>query len=368
MTRARQLTTLLVGVSVLAVTAACGSSSTASTSSKVVKTSAEVTRLEQDPTGIPVTTPLPQKPTPGATVAFLKCEVPQCAQQAEGFDTAAKAVGWKVVDIPFVTTDPATLAPAFRQALDLKPVAVALGGMPYELWSRYIPDFEKIGAIIVPNYIGPAPESATVPVIAAGPVNDEAMAKSVARWVADDSGGDAHLLVQKIGAYKAVVGWADDVKTELGKICPKCKVSEIENSATQITGAGATQSIVSEVRRDPSIDYFVGYNGAFFGGLNQALKNAQRDVKVGGLFPLPQNVQDVTNGSGGAFLAVNNQYAAWFSMDAALRHAQGAPALPAGQQVFPAKLVTKTSAKPSDGDFAGPASFQQQFFKLWNVG
>jgi ribose transport system substrate-binding protein len=350
----------------LAAVTACGSS--VSESDESGPSSAAVSKLEQAPTAIPITTPLPKKPEPGGTIVFLKCEVPQCAQQSEGFKTAAEAVGWKVVDIPFVTTDPSTLAPAFSQALDLKPAAVAFGGMPYELWSKYVPDFEAAGTIIVPNYVGPVPESETVPVIAAGPVNDAAMAKSVARWVADDSDGKAHVLVQKIGAYKAVVGWADGVKDELATICPDCKVSEIENSATQITGAGAAQSIVSEVRKDPSIDYVVGYNGAFFSGLNQALQNAQLDVKVGGLFPLPQNVQDVMNGSGGAFLAINNQYAAWFSVDAALRHAQGAPALPEDQQIFPSKLVTKTSARDSDGDFAGPEGFEDQFFTLWKVG
>ena len=96
--------------------------------------------------------------------------------------------------------------------------------------------------------------------------------------------------------------------------------------------------------------------------------NAQLDVKVGGLFPLPQNVQDIQAGSGGAFLAINNQYAAWFSMDAALRHAQGAPAVPEDQQVFPSKLVTGASAKDSDGDFAGPDGFGEQFYELWKVG
>jgi len=364
----RRLNGFILAALCLAMVAACGTSGSHSGSNEQKASSAAVSELEKDPTSIPITTPLPSKPEPGRTVAFLKCEVPQCAQQSQGFKTAAEAVGWNVVDIPFVTTDPATLAPAFRQALDLKPVAVAFGGMPYELWSKYLPEFEKAGTIIVPNYVGPVPESDTVPVIAAGPVNDAAMAKSVARWVADDSNNKAHVLIQKIGAYKAVVGWADEVKAELAKICSTCKVSEIENSAQQITGAGAAQSIVSQVRKDPSIDYVVGYNGAFFGGLNQALKNAQLDVKVGGLFPLPQNVQDIMKGSGGAFLAVNNPYTAWFSMDAALRHAQNAPALPEDQQVFPSKLVTKTSAKDSDGDFAGPDGFEDQFKKLWKVG
>ncbi len=366
----RRLIALLLGVTILATSAACGSDSSSSSgaSDEQRESSAAVKELEQAPTSIPITTPLPEKPETGRSIAFLKCEVPQCTQQSEGLKVAAEAVGWDVVEIPFVTTDASTLAPAFRQALAAKPTAVVLSGTPYELWSRYVPDFEKIGAIIVPMYTGAVPQSDTVPVISAGPINDEAMAASIARWVTDDSDGKAHVLVQRISAYNAVAGWADAVKKTLAEICTDCEVSEIDSSADQITGAGAAQSIVSEVRRNPSIDYVIGYNGAFFSGLNQALANAQLDVTVGGLFPLPQNVQDVQRGSGGAFLAVNNGYATWFAMDAALRHAQGAPMISPEEQVVPSKLVTKASAQESDGNFLGPEGFEEQFFKLWKVG
>jgi ribose transport system substrate-binding protein len=254
-----------------------------------------------------------------------------------------------------------------QKAVDAKPDAVTFGGPAYELWSQFIPQFEKIGAVIIPSYVGPIPLSKTVPVNVAGPVNDEAMAKALARWVADDSGGKANVLVQTISSFKAIVGWAKFFQDELAKICPHCKTSTINNSAVQFSGPGAAQSIVSEVRKNPKINYFVGYNGAFFSGLNQQLKNAQLHVKVGGMFPLPQNVQDVQNGSGGAFLAVSNAYTAWAIFDVALRHAQGAPQVPEDQQVFPMKLVTKASAKTTDGNYSGPANTEELFKKLWQV-
>jgi hypothetical protein len=369
----RRMTGLAVGALVITLAAACSSSggsdsSGGSGSDGGGSTSEAIRKLEQEPTTIPITTPLPQKPTPGKTFVFFQCEAPQCQLQATAFAAAAKSVGWKLVNIPFQALDASTLAAAFRRALALKPVAVQFGGTPYALWSRYIPEFQKIGAIIIPSYIGDAPLSTTVPVNIAGPVNDQAMATKVARWVTDDSGGKAHVLVQTVSAFNAIVGWANDLKAEIAKICPGCKVSQIDNTGAQITGAGAAQAIVSQVRKDPSINYIVGYNGAFFSGLNQGLKNAQLKAKVGGMFPLPQNVQDVMNGSGGAFVAVNNQYTAWAAFDVALRFAQGAPQVPTDQQVFPMKLVDKASAKSSDGNYLGPAGFEQQFLKLWKVG
>lgn len=369
MTHLHRLTTLAVGTLVIALVAACGSSTSGSGSDVNTDTSAAVAALEKGPNAIPITEALPKKPEPGGTVVYFKTEVPQAEVQFKGLQAATDAVGWKVVAISTSSTDPASLAPAVRQAIDMKPrpVAVIITGLPYELWSQYVAELKAAGIIIIPNYVGEAPLSDTVPVNAAGPVNDEALAASLARWVTDDSSGKAHLLVQKVGAYQAITGWAAAMKKELDNICPDCKVSEVETSAAQIADAQAAQSIVSQIRKDPSIDYFVGYNGAWFQGLNQALKNAQLSVKVGGMLPLPQNVQDVMNGSGGAFLAVNNQYFAWFAVDIALRHAQGAPPVALDHQVFPAKLVTKASAKSSDADFAGPAGYEEQFLKLWKV-
>lgn len=374
MSHLRRVACLAASALVLVLVAGCGSSTSDPGSSEgpggggAPTLSAELTQLEQEPTTIPITTPLPEKPEPGGTLVFLKCDAPQCGFQETTFAAVADLVGWELVSIPFSSADSATLVQGLQQALALKPDAVTFGGPAYELWSQFIPQFEEIGAIIIPSYVGPIPLSDTVPVNIAGPVNDAAMAAILAQWVAEDSGGKAHVLVQTISAFKAIVGWADDFEAELSEICPDCEVSLVNNSAEQFLGAGAAQSIVSEIRKDPSIDYFVGYNGAFFTGLNQQLASAQLDVKVGGMFPLPQNVQDVANGSGGAFLAVSNSYTAWAIFDAALRHAQGAPQVPEAEQVFPVKLVTETSAVESDGNFSGPANTEQLFSELWQVG
>lgn len=347
--------------------ATSGNATTGASSTGLATARAAVARLEREPTTIPATTPLPHKPAAGKTIVYLTCEVPQCALIANGLKAATKAVGWHTIVIPIVSTDPSTLASAFQRALSDHPVAVAFGGVPYQLWSKYVPEFKRIGALIIPDYIGAAPLSETIPLVVGGPVDYSAFADDMVQWVVADSGGKAHVLVQNIGAYPAVGEWVSEVKSELAKICPACKVSEIEDSSTQIGGAGAAQSIVSEIRTDPSIDYFLGDNSLFFSGLNQALTNAGLKVKVGGMFTLPQDVQDITNGSGGASLAINSSYVSWLSVDAALRHSEGVAQLPPQQQLLPVKLVTKSSAQTSDGNFEGPTGFEQQFVKLWGV-
>lgn len=175
-----------VAASALVLVAVAGCSSPASTSEPTpgggsAELSEELMQLEQEPTTIPITVPLPSKPEPGGTLVFLKCDAPQCGFQETTFAAVAELVGWKLVSIPFSSADSSTLVTGLQQALALKPDAVTFGGPAYELWSQFIPQFEAIGAIIIPSYVGPIPLSDAVPVNVAGPANDAAMAAVLAR-------------------------------------------------------------------------------------------------------------------------------------------------------------------------------------------
>lgn len=343
------------------------SSNQASSTASVAAAVKAVTLLEQNPTAIPAKTALPKTPAAGKTFVYLKCQVPQCALVSDGIEKAVRAAGWKFQAIGFNDADPSTLAPAFQRALALHPVAVALTGTPYQLWSQYVAQFEAIHSIIIPMWVGPVPPSTGVPANIAGPTNDSASAAQIAQWVVADSGGKANVVVQSIGSYQAVIGWAKDMKAELQKVCSGCKVSIFDTSGQQANGGGAAPAIVSYLRKNPSVNYFLGYNGAFFSGLNTAATAAGLKVKIGGLYPLPQNISDVQHGSGGAFLALNTGYGGWLAVDAALRFSEGAPQLSGAESVLPSKLVTKASAAHGDGNFAQPVVYQQQFLKLWNL-
>jgi ribose transport system substrate-binding protein len=310
---------------------------------------------------------LSAKPASGKTFVFLQCQVTQCAQSADEAKKAVEGVGWKYQAINYTDTDPATLVAAMKQALDLHPVAVTFSGTPQQLWTSMESEFEKAGAIIVPSFMGPAQLSKAVPANIAGPSNDANYARILADWVASDSGGNAKVLVQNIPVYGAVKEWVDDFKTSLKSACAGCKVSTIDSSGGDLASGAATSAILSALQADTSINYFLGYNGVFFGGLNANLANAGLHVKVGGMFPLPQNITDVMNGSGGAFVAVNTGYSSWLAVDAALRFANNQAQLPDDQQLMPVKLVTKASATQADLDFTAPKDFRDQFFTSWQV-
>lgn len=350
---------------------ATSTSSDAAGESDVVAAARDaIAALEQEPTDIPATTPLPRRPDPDQTLVALECEVPQCALVSEAIEEAATAVGWRYVGIPFEAYNPATLAPALQRALDEDPVAVILAGTPQELWLDQIPRFEAAGVALIPYFIGPATLSETVPANIASPYLDQTLARHIVQWLIADSGGDANVLVQNVGGSPTINGWVENVERELADLCPDCEVSVIENSGAQATGGtGATTAIVSQLRADPSLDYFISYNAAFFPGLSQALENAGLDVRIASISPLPQNVSDIMNGDprSGAFIALNPRYVGWLSVDAALRYSVGAPQLPDDQALLPVKLVTPESVEESDADFDAPTDYRDEFLSLWQV-
>ena len=59
----------------------------------------------QEPTTIPQTTPLDSKPPTGKTFVWLKCDVNQCADLADGFKAATAALGWTYKELTYKTAD-----------------------------------------------------------------------------------------------------------------------------------------------------------------------------------------------------------------------------------------------------------------------
>jgi ribose transport system substrate-binding protein len=347
---------------------AAGATTSSTGGGNVQAASAEVAKLTEQPTAIPVTTPLPKKPAPGKTFVVFKCENPQCKEFADSAMKAAAAAGWKGVAVPFNDVDPSTLAPAMERAIRMRPAAVFLTGMPYELWKSYLPQLKKIGAIMVPGWVGPLAPNPVIPTNIAGPAMDQHTAHSISNWIAADSGGKGKAMIMTVDAYPAVVGWAKDIQEDIKKVCPGCNADQLHVSGQQATSGASPKMIVSYLRTHPDTKYVVTYNGAFVPGLNQAVKTAGlKDIKIVNLYPMPQDIADVKSGSGGAMFAINAEYAGFLAVDAALRHAQGAPALPADQTVLPLHLAVKDSATQADANYKGPADYQDQFLKLWKV-
>jgi hypothetical protein len=82
-----------------------------------------------------------------------------------------------------------------------------------------------------------------------------------------------------------------------------------------------------------------------------------------------QNIADIKAGKVSAISALSASYAAWLSVDATLRHIEGMSMPSNGDDGgVPMQLLTKGSIGTVTGAYKLPATFPQQFEKLWHVG
>jgi ribose transport system substrate-binding protein len=369
-----------------ATLAACGSSSgssgptttpstqTSSSSSGSGQTAAlqaVVDKAMIAPTAIPLTTPLTSAPPKGKTIVYLQCEVAQCKEGGEGVQQATAALGWTLKTIPFLSTDPSTLNSAFQQALQLKPLAVSIAGVPEVLWKGQEAAYQRAGIPIIPFFVGPIDLSSTV-IANIGNLNDNAyFGQVLADWFIVDSKGTGHALVANVPAYQVLTSVSDAFEKEVASQCPACKLTKLDVTATQL-GTGAFSSvIISALQKDPSIKYVMSTDGVFIDPLPAALAGAGLGgtVKVIAQGGDAQNIVDLKAGRLAALTGLPSIYAGWLSVDVALRHFEGMT-MPSdgGDGGVPTQLLTKASVGSVTGSFELPTDFRDQIKKLWLLG
>jgi ribose transport system substrate-binding protein len=385
--RTRQLLAFSCAVLAAAALAACGSSSGSSSapnssaqsstqsssagSSQFAALQAIVDKAEIAPTMIPLVTPLNSAPPKGKTIVYLQCEVAQCKEGGEGVQQAIGALGWKLKTIPFESTNPATLASAFQQALQLKPFAVVIAGVPEVLWKNQEAAYKAAGIPIIPFFVGPIDLSSTV-IANIGNLNDNGyFGKVLADWFIVDSKGAGHALVANVPAYQVLTSVSDAFEKEVGSQCPNCKLTKLDVTTTQL-GTGAFSSvIISSLQKDPSINYVMATDGVFIDPLPAALAGAGLGGKVkilaqGGD---EQNIVDLKAGRLSALTGLPTIYAGWIAIDVAIRRSEGM-SMPSdgGDGGVPTQLLTKDSVGSVTGVFELPTDFRDQIKKIWLFG
>ena len=384
--RTRHLLAVSCAALAAATLAACGSSSGASGASTTPSTQtsssgsgsnqsaglqAVVDKAMIAPTSIPLTTPLKSAPPNGKTIVYLQCEVAQCKEGGEGVQQATSALSWTLKSIPFKSTDPSTLNSAFQQALQLKPLAVIIAGIPEVLWKGQEAAYQQAGIPIIPFFVGPIDLSSTV-IANIGNLNDNAyFGKVLADWFIVDSGGKGDALVANVPAYQVLTSVSDAFEKEVASQCAACKLKKLDVTATQL-GTGAFSSvIISALQKDPSIKYVMATDGVFIDPLPAALAGAGLGgtVKVIAQGGDAQNIIDLKADRLAALTGLPTIYAGWLSVDVAIRHYEGM-SMPSdgGDGGVPTQLLTKASVGSVTGAFELPTDFRDQIKKLWLLG
>jgi ribose transport system substrate-binding protein len=297
----------------------------------------------------------------------MQCELPQCELEGQGLQQAAEALGWTFKAISFKTTDVPSLVSGMTQALQYKPVAVAVPGQDQSQWQSVIPAYQQAGAIIVPFNAGPVKFSATVPAEVADPTDWANAGKLLGDWFVADSNGQGNAVFLDVPAFNVLKEFTDAATAEISKLCPACKVSNLDDSLTQVGGNQVIPSVVSAVQRDPSVSYVLSADGAFITGLATSLKNIGRgSVKIAGGDPDITNEQNMVAGTESAWVGQAYQELGWQVTDVVLRHLEGVK-IPAGDGGWPLQLLTKDNVGTPNNSLQAPTDFEAQFKKLWQL-
>jgi ribose transport system substrate-binding protein len=329
-----------------------------------------VARDEKAPTKIPLTTPLKKAPPKGKTFVYLQCEQTQCNEAGQALAKAVAAIGWNFKTIDYNDTEPSTVTAAFSNALLDKPAGVAIAGTPQVLWQSAEAGYKAAGVPISAIFIGPA--TLGFPVIAniGNGADNIDFGKTLADYFIVDSGGKGHVLLANVPVYASLNDVVKGFSQEVAARCPSCSITNLNVSAAELGNGEMDPDVVAALQKDHSIGYVMATDGVFVDELPGALAGAGlSSIKVLAQGGDAQNIADIKAGKVSAISALSASYAAWLSVDATLRHIEGMSMPSNGDDGgVPMQLLTKGSIGTVTGAYKLPATFPQQFEKLWHVG
>jgi ribose transport system substrate-binding protein len=320
------------------------------------------------PAGLPVTTPLRGKPQPGKTFVWFTCDIPACTVLGSAIKQAVQSVGWTYQQIPFTTANPASLVSAMKQALQYHPSYAGITALPEALWQSMVPRYAAAGVKII-TVFNDTPVSGPVIGNVAGETNAQLAGRNLANYVIADSGGKADILLQRVDDLPALKDIADGFAATITKNCGDCKLTTVANTLAQAQGAQVVTSVISALQRNSGIDYLMSPHAQFIDGILSALGTAGLSGKVKIVAAAADSIA-LTGVKQGQFAAVTGNplnYAAWQTVDLALRSAEGM-AIPAEGYLVPLQLLTRQATFQLSNSQDVPLDYQELFKKIWLVG
>jgi len=322
------------------------------------------------PTAIRVTDPLKSKPETGKTFVWLKCDVSQCKDEGDGIKEATQAIGWNYKEISYQSANPATLVSALKQALQFKPAGVALSGLPRAVWQSMAPAYVDAKVPIVIGYVGGG-NNVQDPVIGeiGGDADVSAYGDAIAQWFIAQSGAKGHAVLSSVNDFPVLKTFSTSFKKSVAADCKACTIKEVNATIPQIFAGAIPGQMVSAIQADPSIKYVIGSDMPFLTGISAKLAaDNLSGVKVAAESGDAASLTLLKNDpSYGASTGLALHYTGWAFVDMVLRHEQGLTIQPSDGGLPKQLLVKGGNWTPADS-FDQPASFREDFKKLWQVG
>ena len=335
----------------------------------VAKAEKVIAPFLKPPTSVGTDVALSEKPPTGKKVIALSCALDVCKNWRDQVATAAKTLGWTSKSVSFDGTPEDTLK-KIQQAISESPDGIIINGVPRETYEAAV-EQAKAKKIPIVTQMGELEGEAIDPFIAVQYQADtfDVMSNATANFVIVDSGGKANALSVGYANFPLSERIADKMKESLEANCPDCSAKKIRVQAAD-TGTKLPAQLVSEIQRDPKINYIMLQDAAMAGGVDAALREAglTDKVKVLGNNVTPEVIQSTVEGTELGWMAFSLRAAAFQGVDAIARHLVGDE-----QQDVPLmnQMLTKSTlpAKPTPDTWENlPPDLQEQYKKLWLVG
>ena len=271
---------------------------------------------------IGVTIPLTGVPET-KTFAWMECDVPTCAAYiTPGITAATTALGWDLEIIPMKSTDP---GPAIQQAIDMGVDYIASTGLATAQYQAQL-DAANAAGIKVLSCFGtddPSPETIQMQcgdenfVTTTGPL--------MADWAIVDSAGAANVLVVSIPDFPVLKVETDAFIAQLGTNCPACTYEELNVTLDDLIGGRVPAAVVSKVQANSDLNYVFYSFGDLPGRRHRRppVRRSDEQVKQFGQDFSTIDLQEIVDGTMGAWSADPKGYAGWLMVDAAARLSLG---------------------------------------------
>jgi ribose transport system substrate-binding protein len=373
---------LAAALSLVLVSAACGSSSPSSSggssgtassaqAKRVAAADKIVAQLSQRPTSTGVTTPI-TKPIPkNISYEVIGCGATACDSTNDIIHKAVSALGWKFIEVQSDGSSAGT-DNAWEQIIRTKPSAVEFGGTPAAQVQTYINQAAAEGVYVQGSSIpigGPH-----VSFLAADATETGAQGEGMAAWVVADAAKQGiknpGVLYASVPDFPILSSIGTTFTATYNRLCPGCKILDEPIGFANIAQAPAV--IVSALRSNPNIQYVVYSAGNLFDAVTPAIKAAGLKVRIMSGTPSTTTYADLKVGTVAAVIPFAEWELAYELVDEAARHFAGAPIVPSGplpQWIMTSSTLASTSQAGSiDGIFPVVSNVASDYEALWKPG
>ena len=343
---------------------------------------ARVEEFRKDVSTIGIDEPVPAPE--GLEIFYVQCSVPVCESIRQGIAAAAEAIGANLTSQVHMDT-PDTVQATFQAALQAGPDIVMASGNPREWFEDELAEMNESGIPLVAWSLpeGYQPEGITANLITGGDYYFNGVL--MADYVTAETGGDANVLFLNIPQFPVLGLEQQGFEAEFAAVCPDCGLRTFEITVEQLIAGEHISTAISELQKDPGINFIVTGFGDMLIGMPESLA----DAGVGeGVRAISQagttfNYGFIADGQlQVADVGLPTGYLGWRAVDAGLRALAGQdvgafPQRPLTDNVdaadvlvagIPFRLLEADSVGDPTTAWPGVEGHEEEFKALWGVG